>query len=492
MRALAPLLAVVLLAGCIQIQIAPNGEPTEGPSSSGGSGTGATGKPAPLKVDFTWSPTTPRTQQDVRFEGKVEGLNGKAVDAWGWTFGDNGTARTAAPVHKYAKAGEWTVTVRILTTDGKTAQATHRIFVLNQGGGSGAPQPPQGNKTPEPEAPPPTPGVFDCGGAEVIEPFDTFGRDDSLPALSWAALKSGFRFAVAWQTEQATTETLRYTIGRGAERTATDLAPTKVHLFVLEGMAAGETICFTAGAAPLHAARAANAMTAFQPGEPHGMYVVNYLVLVNEGGDVGEVEAGMARFADLLWDSTDGWVRAGALLVFAGDYLHHNSGWSTCYIPSVDTPLCHRSFDVVVTEDAVPQGAASTYRQGVTDPDVAMWMNMHWQAVPGPLSMDDFGAVLVHESGHYLFDMDDLYGDPVVPDSQECDIAEFDISIMGGGRELTEFDDAAHPCPTQGSGYVPSWTLMRGQFPEIPERESIDPGPFGNGGLAFVQTYRGP
>jgi hypothetical protein len=309
--------------------------------------------------------------------------------------------------------------------------------------------------------------------------------------LSWAALKSGFRFVVAWSTEQATAETLRFTIGRGGESTTTELVPTKVHLFVLEGMAPGDTICFIAGGAPLHAARAANAMTSFQPGDPHGTYVVNYLVLVNEGGDLAEVQAGMARFADMLWDATDGWVRAGALLVVDGDYLHHNSGWSTCYLPSIDTPLCNRLFDVIVTEDALPQGAASTYRKGVTDPDVAMWMNMHFQAMPGPLSNDDFGAVLTHESGHYLFDMDDLYGDPVVPDSQACDVAQFDISIMGGGRDVTEFDDMAHPCPTQGSGYVPSWTLMRGQFKEIQERDAIDAGPSGNGGLAFVQTYRG-
>ena len=489
------MLVLVLLAGCIQIEVPDPTGPGPSPGDDGqGSGTSTSGRPGALKAEFTWSPGTPRVQQDVRFQGKAEGLGGKAVDMWSWDFGDNGTSRSSAPTHKYTKAGDWTVTLRILTTDGRTSQATHRVLVLNPGtsNGSGVSSGPGAGNGSTLPPPPPTPGVFDCGGTEVLEPFDTFGRDDSLPALSWAALKSGFRFAVAWTTEQPTAATLRYTIGNGAERTATETVPTKVHLFVLEGMAPGEVICFTAGAAPMHAARAANAMTAFQPGDPHGTYVVNYLVLVNEGGDVQEVEAGLARYAELLWDSTDGWVRAGALLVFVGDYLHHNSGWTSCYIASIDTPACNRVFDVVVTEDAAPQGAASTYRKGVTDPDVAMWMNMHWQAVPGTLSLDDFGAVLVHEAGHYLFDMADLYGDPVVPDSQECDSPSFDISIMGGGRELTEFDDRLHPCPTQGSGYVPSWTLMRGQFPEIPERDAIDPGPVGNGGLAFVQTYRGP
>jgi hypothetical protein len=233
-------------------------------------------------------------------------------------------------------------------------------------------------------------------------------------------------------------------------------------------------------------------MKSFQPGDPHGTYTANYLVLNNEGGDLTEVTDGLARYSGLLWDATDGWVRAGALLVVSGDYLHHNSGWSSCYVANVASPLCNHLFDVVVTDDAFPEGAASTYRKGVTDPDVAIWMNLDQQAFPGPLGVDDFGAVLVHESGHYLFDMDDLYGDPVAPDSQDCDVPEFSTSIMGGGRDTTEYDDALHPCPHQPGGYVPSWTLLRGQFPEVPERDAIDAGPQGNGGVAFVQAYVGP
>ncbi|MFA5943615.1 MAG: PKD domain-containing protein [Candidatus Thermoplasmatota archaeon] len=488
MRIAAALLAIVLLTGCIRIQIDPPGDNASGASPDGAPQTKPLGA---LKVDFTWSPAAPRTGQDVKFQATVDGLGTGDVKGWNWSFGDGAASTVPSPTHQFAKAGEWAVNLSVLATDGRTAQVTRRPFVFNQGDPV-SPANQEGNQSNDDAAPPPTPGVFDCGGTQVLEPFDTFGRDESLPGLAWASLKTGFRFAVAWSTELPTAATLRYAVAGGSEQSITETVPTRLHLFVLDGLPEGKSLCFVAGTAPLHAVRLANAMTAFQPGEGNGTYVVNSLVLVNEGGDMAEVEAGFPRYAEMLWDSTDGWVRAGAVLVIAGDYMHHNSGWASCYVTGANTPLCNQVFDVIVTEDAFPQGAASTYRKGVTDPDVAMWMNMHWQAMPGPVSMDDFGSVLVHESGHYLFDMDDLYGDPVVPDSQDCDVPRDGISIMGGGRETTEFDDEAHPCPTQGSDYVPSWTLMRGQFPAIPERASIDPGPSGNGGLFFLQTYRGP
>jgi len=329
----------------------------------------------------------------------------------------------------------------------------------------------------------------------VVEPYDTFGSDDSLPSLAWAALKTGFRFAVAWTSESATTEQLSYSVGGGAETAVSETVPTRVHLFVLDGLPEGKTLCFRPGGpdGPLHAVRLANAMEAYAEGVPHGVYTANYLVLVNEMGDRAEVEAGVADYANRLWDATDGWVRAGAVLIIATDAMHHNSGWSTCYLLSVDSPACNRLFDVIFTEDAVPQGAASTYRQGVRDPDAAIWMNMHWQAVPGPVSLDAAGAVLTHETGHYLFDMDDLYGDPVVPDAQDCTDTSFDMSIMGGDRDVTEFDDEFARCSTQGSGYVPSWTLFRRQFPEVWDRPAgPDPGPSGNGGVFLQRTYLGP
>lgn len=482
------------LAGCIQVNLEGGMPP---PSAS--TASPAPSRAAGLSLDFTWTPDLPRAGMPVRFQATVEGLGGRSVDEWTWDFGDNGSASGPAVTHTYAKPGDRTVWLRAIASDGTILQARDEVLVLGRGQAQPMPAPGGGNATANATTrpPPAVPGEFTCPEGPVVEPYGTFGRDDSLPGLAWAALKTGFRFAVAWSTESATTETLRFSVAGGAEQVVTETVPTSVHLFVLEGLPEGETVCFRAGSAPLHAARLANAMTSFQPAPNgtagHGTYTVNLLVLSNEGGDLSEIEPGLERFAELLWDSTDGWVRAGAMLVVSGAPAQHNAGWGVCYIPGIDHPLCNQVFDAIVTEDAVPQGAASTYRRGVKDPDAAMWMNMHFQAMPGPLSMDDFGAVLLHEGGHYFFDMDDLYGDPVVPDSQACDLPEFSMSIMGGGRDTTEFDDELRRCPTQGPDYVPSWTLLRGQFEQVPARDdAVDPGPPGDGGLAFQKTYRGP
>jgi hypothetical protein len=480
-------------AGCIQVEVGPPRDDDGSPSGSRGPGASASStssKPGALQADFTWSPQPPRAGHPVQFQPKAEGLGGHRVDTWSWDFGDNGTSRAESPSHTYAKAGGWTVTLRLMSDDGRIAQARREVFVVNPAGAGGGGGSVPGNGTGgEAPPPPPTPGIFDCGGTEVAEPNDTFGRDDA--GLSWAALKTGFRFAVAWTTESPSAQTLRYSVSGGTESSVTELVPTTLHLFVLDGLPEGGWICFAAGDRPVHAARLANAMASFQPGWPHGLYTMNYLVLVNEGGDVAEVEAGLERYAEMLWDSTDGWVRAGALLVAAGDYGHHNSGWPTCAVAGSVPGACNNFYDAIVTESAHPAGAASTNREGIRSRNSSMWMNMHWQAVPGPLSLDDFGAVLLHETGHYAFDMDDLYGNVALP--EECYDAATGISIMAGSRDATEFDDPVAPCPNQPAGYETSWELAQGQFHELPDRPAGPVrGPAGDGGVAFVRTYRGP
>lgn len=451
------------------------------------------------RARIDWSPDYPDVNQTVSFEAKTESLGSRRVDSWDWTWGDASTspAAGATPSHTYNSAGSFKVTARGHLSDGTTVStaATLQIYAPTAPGNQSQPNN-QTKPPPPPPQPPATPGKFQCAGETVMEPNDTFGTDDSVPRLAWAALKTGFRAVVVWSSEQPTTASLRYQVGNLPEVTLAESVPTKVHLFVVNELPVGQTFCFRpvvgGQAGPLHAMRLANAMNAYDPNAgPFGIYTVNLLALVNEGGDLSEVENGMTNFASRLWDATDGYVRAGATIVIDADYLHHNSGWVTCYIVRPNWPACNRVFDVIFTEDAAPQGAASTYRKGISNPDAAIWMNMHWQAVPGPISLDDPGAVLLHEVGHYAFNMDDLYGDPVVPDAQDCDFPQYSMSIMGGSRQMTEFDDALHPCTGQGPNYVPSWTLLRGEFPKIPERKQIDVGPIGTGGVHVLRTYHG-
>lgn len=488
MRLAASLLALAFLGGCIQVQVGDQ-QPSAASSSSA---SRAPERVAGIAIDFTWTPEFPRSGEGVRFQATATGLAGRTIDTWAWDFGDNGTGKGPTLTHAFRQADEHTVVLRALASDGSTLQAVHRIFVLAPGQATPPSTRPNGTAVPVADlGPQPLPTTFLCPDGNVTEPSSTFGRADGPPGLAWAVLKTGFRLAVGWTTEQPTAGSLSYVVAGSSVTRVDETVPTRLHLIVVDGLPVGKDLCFQATGGPWHGVHLANAMTAFEPAEPHGTYTMNLMAIVNEGGDVAEVEEGMDRYAEMLWDATDGWVRAGASFIVVGDYLHHNSGWPTCYIGGSLPGACANFYDVVVTEAAVPQGAASTYRQGIRDDDAAMWMNMHWQAVPGPLSLDDFGAVLLHEVGHYAFDMDDLYGDPVVPDSQGCDLPEWSMSIMGGSRDATEFDDEVHPCPTQGSDYVPSWTLMRGEFPEIADRTG-DPleGPAGHGGQHVRQTFR--
>lgn len=487
MRVAAGLLALAFLGGCIQVQVGEEGAPASAASTSA-----APRRVAGIAIDYSWTPEFPRSGDAVRFQAKATGLGDRSIDSWVWDFVGNGTASGPTATHTFRTPDEHTVILRALASDGSALQAVHRIFVLAPGSAASPPARPNGTApAPIDLGPQPLPTTFQCPEGDVTEPFSTFGRADGPPGLAWAVLKTGFRLAVGWTTEQPSTGSLSYTVAGGSIVRVEETVPTRLHLVVVDGLPEGKDLCFQATGGTWHGVHTVNAMTAFEPAEPHGTYTMNLMAIVNEGGDVAEVEEGMDRYASLLWDATDGWVRAGASFVVVGDYLHHNAGWPTCYILGSLPGACANVFDVVVTEAAVPQGAASTYRQGIRDRDAAMWMNMHWQAFPGPLSMDDFGAVLLHEVGHYAFDMDDLYGDPIVPDSQGCDMPDWSMSIMGGSRDSTEFDDEVHRCPTQGPGYVPSWTLMRGEFGEIPDRTD-DPleGPHGNGGPHFRQTFR--
>ena len=483
------LLLAAVLAGCFGGGGKGGADPDPSPSGAppvpvgSSTSTAAPGKPA---VTFTWTPTTPRVGQEVAFTATARNVGDAKVTSAAWTFGDGGEGAGMRANHTYAKPGDWAVRLTARLSDGKTLASSASLFVLNN-----APtEPAAPNATAPPAAPP---GVFDCAGQTVTEPHETFGTDDTLPAMAWAALKTGFRFAAAWSSESATTASLTYKVGL-TERTLTETVPTTVHLFVADNLPEDATLCFTAtmggATTALHAVRLANGPTAFTNSTPHGTYTTNYLVLNNDGGDLSDVESGVARFAQMTWDATDGWVRVGAVLVVSGDYLHHNVGWPTCYLTAVPA-ACSNVFDVLVTLGADPRGAASTYRQGIREPSAAMWMNLYQQAVPGSLSLDSFGWVLAHENGHYAFDMVDLYGDSTVI-TTECYDAATGISIMAGSRDSNEFDDPAAPCTNQPAGYKTSWQLAQGQFVQLPNRpHGPDPGPEGDGGLLLVRTYHG-
>ena len=74
---------------------------------------------------FTASPTTGKAPLTVKFTDK-------STDAyyWSWNFGDKSTSKDQSPVHKYTKAGKYTVTLTVKNAAGSnTAKKTNYITV---------------------------------------------------------------------------------------------------------------------------------------------------------------------------------------------------------------------------------------------------------------------------------------------------------------------------------------------------------------------------
>lgn len=319
-----------------------------------------------------------------------------------------------------------------------------------------------------------------CGTGLAVTSTQGAG-DAALPTLAYAALKTGSRAVVAWETATSFAATLTASLNGGASVTFTERVPRAQHVFVIDGLSEGATLCFTPQGGDAHALRLANAMNA----RSDGVYSVNLLVLANEQPDRDAVEGALDRFAETFWDATDGHVAAGRVITLFGDYERHNSGWASCYLPSVvagDHLLCQNVYDVIFTYDGSAGGAAQTYADAIRDPARAIWMDQEFQA--GLVTIpDDPGLVLTHEMGHYVFGAQDLYG-ALTGTDPDCWDATKGLSVMGGNRAATEFDDEVNRCPNESgiAGYIPTWTLLREDFPAIPDRSVIDAGPSGNGG----------
>ena len=74
---------------------------------------------------FSASPTTGTHSLNVQFTDK-------STDAyyWSWDFGDKSTSTLPSPLHKYTKAGKYTVTLKVKNAAGSnTVQKTNYITV---------------------------------------------------------------------------------------------------------------------------------------------------------------------------------------------------------------------------------------------------------------------------------------------------------------------------------------------------------------------------
>jgi beta propeller repeat protein len=82
----------------------------------------------PLVAAFTASPLSGKAPLTVKFTDKSTG----SPTSWYWNFGDKYTSTVKNPVHKYTKAGKYTVTLKVTSAAGSnTVTKSSYINVLN-------------------------------------------------------------------------------------------------------------------------------------------------------------------------------------------------------------------------------------------------------------------------------------------------------------------------------------------------------------------------
>jgi len=86
----------------------------------------------PPSASFTWSPLMPNSTQSTQFTDTSVDPDG-TIAAWDWDFGDTGTSTATNPVHVYAAAGWYNVTLNVTDDLGEMGSAFASLFVHEPG-----------------------------------------------------------------------------------------------------------------------------------------------------------------------------------------------------------------------------------------------------------------------------------------------------------------------------------------------------------------------
>jgi PKD repeat protein len=84
-------------------------------------------------ASFTATPTTGTAPLSVAFNGSASSDPDGTIVAYGWNFGDGGTATGPNAVHTFASAGAYLVTLTVEDNDGLTATESMAILVTEPG-----------------------------------------------------------------------------------------------------------------------------------------------------------------------------------------------------------------------------------------------------------------------------------------------------------------------------------------------------------------------
>jgi len=85
----------------------------------------------PPRAVFNWSPQDPQVNETVVFNASASTPDGGIIVSYKWDFGDGNTTTSSNPIitHIYLAFGNYTVTLIITDSDGKSANASHLIAV---------------------------------------------------------------------------------------------------------------------------------------------------------------------------------------------------------------------------------------------------------------------------------------------------------------------------------------------------------------------------
>lgn len=85
----------------------------------------------PPHAAFSWSPQSPQANESIIFDASASTPDGGIIVSYKWNFGDGNTTTTDNPIitHVYSTFGNYTVTLTITDSDGKSDSIPRRITV---------------------------------------------------------------------------------------------------------------------------------------------------------------------------------------------------------------------------------------------------------------------------------------------------------------------------------------------------------------------------
>jgi hypothetical protein len=83
----------------------------------------------PPEAHFGFYPSDPSIFDTVQFFDNSFDPGNVGIQSWEWNFGDHTTATGSSPLHHYAADGDYTVSMRVTTEDGRTASTSSVVHV---------------------------------------------------------------------------------------------------------------------------------------------------------------------------------------------------------------------------------------------------------------------------------------------------------------------------------------------------------------------------